>query len=331
VQVLKVLIVEYSWKVRFLVKASNCLRQIVKDSLLPTLSYTGSKTKLDFQDSEKDDREDMRRIAEMQIIRLKVRIETVVLFLSRSLNILSASDLMQSTTETDESHIYYRMTTIWYVVRNLPEFSPCMVQNSLRGLSTADMCVHVPADVWNFGTVNKDKIPLLQWYHYASLRGLCRKNLLIYKSKKAENDLVRKIHRLQNAALIASASKLTSETPYSANDEIFDRLAFLAHELGLERLEDNVSTVTSLSKRRVKERDFTRKINPGYLSEDEEGYIDGPWEVHALSHHSRLMVLNLERYGPEDWRMLAQKAKEVAHYKNKLCHFINSEGTLVPC
>ncbi|KAF2795644.1 hypothetical protein K505DRAFT_381972 [Melanomma pulvis-pyrius CBS 109.77] len=309
------------WKVRFLVKASKFLQNLVKDP--------DPKTEPPLLDL--DDRKAMRHIAEKQINRLKLRIEAVVLFLARSLHRSSASDLMQSTPETDESHVYYRMITIWYAIKNLPEFDAHKVRKSLKTSTTLDMNAHIPADVWNFGSVNKDKIPLLQWYHYGSLRGLVGMGILCYGSEREEVDLIKKIHRLQNAALMASAAKLTSNTRYSANDEIFDRLAFLAHELGLETLEDKVCKVASLSRRRVKKRDYTRKINPGFSEGDEDVPIDGPWEVHALSHHSRLMVLNLERYSQDDWRTLTQKAEEVESFKNKLCHFINSEGTLVPC
>ena len=70
--------------------------------------------------------------------------------------------------------------------------------------------------------------------------------------------------------------------------------------MGLENLDSNFCTIASLSMRRVKERDFTRSINPGWLLEGEDGYTDGPWEVHALCHHSCLMVLSLERDDSED-------------------------------
>jgi hypothetical protein len=141
-----------------------------------------------------------------------------------------------------------------------------------------------------------------------------------------QRSLEPKVHQLKRAVLITSAAKLSSKRPYCANDEIIDRLSFLAEELQLEG-----SLVASLAERRITGRDFTRYLNPGSLENDGDGDTDGPWEVHALCHHSRLVVLRLESYNMEDWRTVEQRAEEVSLYKEKICQFFNSEATLVAC
>ncbi|KAF2471305.1 uncharacterized protein BDR25DRAFT_368108 [Lindgomyces ingoldianus] len=274
----------------------------------------------------------MRYIAQEQLGRIKGRIKGIVYFLVQVLDpdgsLNRTIGLFKTQSSADETDSYYIMITLWYVVRNLPDFD--WPRARMRNISKANTKMPpLPADDnKNFGEMNKDKIPLLQWYHHGSILQLCGKGFLS-KSWEENGLRAKKVHRLRNAAWITSAIKI-SRSPYCANDEIFDRLSFLGHELGLEELEGSASTIAKLSMKRIKERDFTRYLNPGWLSPQEEGYIEGPWEVHALCHHSRLMTLSLEYHYSEDRKTLEQKAEEVELYKKK-CHFINSEATLVPC
>jgi hypothetical protein len=131
---------------------------------------------------------------------------------------------------------------------------------------------------------------------------------------------------------MALAVKVSAKHPYSGEDEIVDRLAFLATELGLDQSESKSgATVAALATRRIKRRDFTRLINPGLLPDLEEGDTGGPWEIHALSHHSRLMVANLEEYDAGVLTIREQWTEEVEKFRSKFCEFLTSEATLVPC
>ena len=117
-----------------------------------------------------------------------------------------------------------------------------------------------------------------------------------------------------------------------AEDEIFDRLSFVSDELGLEDLgPKSVGTVESLSMKRVKQRDFTRSLNPGWLPRGEEGSTSGPWEIHALCHHSRLVVLTKEEKSEQDWRAKEHTKAEAESFRQKICTFLNAGGTLIPC
>jgi hypothetical protein len=159
---------------------------------------------------------------------------------------------------------------------------------------------------------------------------LCEKKVLDVSWR--ESDLEGKVERLGNAAKMVSSGKLSSRQPYVADDEIFDRLSFLSDELGLEILEpEDVGTVASLSMKRVKQRDYTRTLNPGWIPRDEDGSTSGPWEIHALCHHSRLVVLTKEEKSKQDWRTREHTHSEAAGFRKSICTFFNAEGTLIPC
>ncbi|KAF7506296.1 hypothetical protein GJ744_011869 [Endocarpon pusillum] len=319
------------WKVRFLPKVYKFLSNLKRhrqDRARPTLS--GSDTKEDtnknlhpeFSKFDTYDRERMLDVAENQLIRILDSVENVGLFLSEVL--LSGTDrptpLLQDSRTPDESEYYYIMITIWYAIKSFPKRN-WEFKDILEGFDKLQAKLScLPPQDRNFGKANKDKIPLLQWYHYGSILSLSRQGIL--PPSWQTDGLDRKVSRLGRAARIALAAKLLSKSPYSAEHEIVDRLAFLARELDLENLKDDVDTVASLSIRRVKQRDFTRYINPGWLPPHEEGYTSGPWEIHALCHNSRLNVLSLE----DEWR-----TEEVQSYKEKICHFLNSEAMLVSC
>ncbi|ERF69363.1 hypothetical protein EPUS_09270 [Endocarpon pusillum Z07020] len=317
------------WKVRFLAKVYKflfSLDQPGRDQARPIFSESDTKEDtnknlyLDLSEFDRNDRKCMLGVAENQRNRILDTVENVVRFLSEVLRDQTdhPNPLLQDSRTPDESDYYYITITIWYVIKSFPERN-WELKDSSNDKEQAN-CSYLPANDCNFGKANKDKIPLLQWYHYGSILSLSRQGILpnIWQTE----GLDRRVSRLGRAARIALAAKLLSKSPYSVEDEIVDRLAFLAHELGLENLNDNVDTVASLSIRRVKQRDFTRYINPGWLPPHEEGYTSGPWEIHALCHNSRLNVLSLED---------ERKAEEVQSYKQKLCHFLNSEAMVVSC
>jgi hypothetical protein len=230
-----------------------------------------------------------------------------------------------------EANYYYVMITLWYVVKNHSyEEWKKGICDPLWKKAKAKLCdgKRLPPDDCNFGTDVRDKVPLLMWYYYGSVLKLCDGKVLPVKWREAGLKL--KVSRLGKVAKVSSAAKLLSGESYVPNDEIVDRLAFLASELDLARLDGSLGTVTSLIKRRVKQRDYTRYINPGCLSPGEEGSTSGPWEVHALCHHSRLTVFILENTDIDDGRMVVENAEVFKGYKKKLCEFLNSEATIVP-
>ncbi|KAJ4357329.1 uncharacterized protein N0V89_001904 [Didymosphaeria variabile] len=341
------------WKIRFLIKVHLFLGRVIQHSLQVSKSTNddgrSGNHSASLSDLDPVDKETMRDIAAEQQRRIQNRIEGVVRFLVLALREPNSSPFTNVDNSGDMSNYYYMMITLWYSIRNFSSEKPstptslCSEQPSfhwerslMQGLGEkAEHAAHLPNNDENFGMVNKDKIPLLQWYQYGSILELCRLGYLPPIWNRQDR-LPRRVHQLRNAALVASAAKYSSRSPYSANDEIVDRLAFLGYELGLEEgLDRNSHTVASFARKRVKERDFTRTINPGWLPAEGDGSIDGPWEVNALCHHSRLMVVNLEYDQPmaksSDWRSEDQREEEVELYKGKLFHFINSEATLVPC
>jgi hypothetical protein len=272
----------------------------------------------------------MLDIAEAQLHRIHGHIEGVVRFLVNALlEPSSDTPLMPDDVVPGESNYYYVMITLWYVVRNHPhekwKTDICKACGKMAQAKLYDG-KRLPPDNCNFGTDARGKIPLLMWYHYGSVLGLCREGIL--PPEWREVGLEWKVSRLGKVAKVSSAAKLSSNQSYAPDDEIIDRLAFLAGELGLEHLDGSLGTVTSLTARRVKQRDYTRYINPGSLSPGEEGCTSGPWEIHALCHHSRLAIFSLESTELDN---SVENAEVFEGYKRKLCKFLNSEATIVPC
>jgi hypothetical protein len=275
----------------------------------------------------------MLDIAKAQLDRIHGHIEGVVRFLVNALlEPSSDTPLMPDDFVPGESNYYYVMITLWYVVRNHPhekwKTDICKACGKKAQAKLYDGN-RLPPDNCNFGTDARDKIPLLMWYHYGSVLCLCQEGIL--PTEWGEVGLELKVSRLGKVAKVSSAAKLSSNQSYAPDDEIVDRLAFLAGELGLEHLDGSLGTVTSLTVRRVKQRDYTRYINPGSLSPGEEVCTSGPWEIHALCHHSRLVIFSLENAELDDWRTMVENAEDFEGYKRKLCEFLNSEATLVPC
>jgi hypothetical protein len=61
------------------------------------------------------------------------------------------------------------------------------------------------------------------------------------------------VSSLAKAVKISAAAKFSSQQPYTADDEIIDRLSFPSDELGLEpRGRSEIGPITSISMKRVK-------------------------------------------------------------------------------
>jgi len=281
--------------------------------------------------------EDMLRIAHAQSELIGSRIKRIMLYLVKALlEPGSSAVLMPENFVQGESNYYYVMITVWYVVNKYPDdtWLPKLQMDSWEeNRGPLFDSTRLPQDNWPFGKGIRDKVALLKWYHYGSILKLLKKGAI----PKAWNevDLSQKVHSLRTAAKMALAVKVSSKHPYSGENEIVDRLAFLATELGLEDLDQPGSmsgaTVAALATRRIKQRDFTRLINPGLLPAQEEGDTGGPWEIHALSHHSRLMVANLEKCDADNLAVREQWGEEVEKFRSKFCEFLTSEATIIPC
>ena len=73
--------------------------------------------------------------------------------------------------------------------------------------------------------------------------------------------------------------------------------------------------VSSITSRRILERDYTHYLNPGNLLGGEKGPTSGPWEIHALCYHSRLLVENYQ-YKKNDEKTREQKVEDVEKYRS---------------
>ncbi len=287
----------------------------------------------------------MREIVKYQLHRIEHNIWNIIRYLVRALlKPNSQSSLMPDSQMPGMSNYYYVMVTIWYVAWNFPKWDWSWkeaINTSGWHFENSALFRHLPSDNWALDLVEGEKLPLLRWYHYGAILLLSQKNGMLPDSWKegralGGTTLEAKVHKLAKAAKIAAAAKLSSTRPYNAEDEIIDRLSFLSDELGLEpRRPRRVGTIASLTMKRIKEREHTRALNPGWLSHMEEGFVSGPWEIHALCHHSRLVVLSLEEKNPDTKRSTRltpeEREQEISTYKSKIYQFLNSEGTLVPC
>lgn len=287
---------------------------------------------------------------EYQMDRIQNAIEDVVRYLAKAMleqfSNTPKTPMMPDRHIPGESNNYYVMMTLWYVWKYFNQHFEKLGKDykfdwqddpaKRRNRSYLPFLLEshrLPSKNWTFAAPDRDKVKLLQWYHYGSLLKLCQAKVLDDSWLKLDPGLDNdRITRLANAAKIVSSGKLSSRVPYVAEDEIFDRLSFLSDELYLENLKPNeVSNVTSLSMKRVKQRDFTRTLNPGWVPRDVEESTSGPWEIHALCHHSRLVVLTKEEKGKQGWRTREHTHTEATDFRERISNFLNAEGTLIPC
>ncbi|KAI1154425.1 hypothetical protein F4825DRAFT_472164 [Nemania diffusa] len=352
------------WKVRFLVKMHHFLAGLEKYSnghTSPKISNEkdekAEKQKVERADSIPEvpaffsefdgyDRTQMLNIATSQCNRIQDAIEHIVFFL---VELLAPSKpnaeegylthLLRPQCRTDQSEFYYITMTIWYVVKSFRK-TKWKSPSRLRNFTQVDMTNScIPPDNHNFGAVDKRKISLLKWYHYGSLLSLADRDVL--PSYWRSSTMKKRVYSLSNAATMACTGSTASNSHYSVDDEIVDRLSFIANELGMEEFDATAETVTSTSIQRVRGREFTKYLNPGVSLPNGRGYsfqeTSGPWEIHALCHNSRIHILTLESdseyvKATRNCRGTNEtREEEVAMYKNKVYRFLNSEVTLIPC
>ncbi|GAW21822.1 hypothetical protein ANO14919_113470 [Xylariales sp. No.14919] len=328
------------WKVRFLAKVHHFLAGLKNGRNGQDASQQGEESDrnpLDFfSEFDEHDRAQMINIATSQCIRIRDAIEGVISFLVELLLQPNSAPLCPQYS-TDQSEFYYITMTIWYVVKSFRKTkweSPRRLSDFKRKQLTES---RIPPDNHNFGAIDKRKITLLKWYHYGSLLSLADRGILPPYWRSA---MKKRVYSLSNAATIACTGSTDIKTHYSVDDEIVDRLSFLAHELGMEEFDATAETVTSASIQRIRGREFTKYLNPGIPLLKGLGYsfqeTSGPWEIHALCHNSRVNVLTLESEGDyikatKDFRGKETRQEEIALYKNKVYRFLNSEATLIPC
>jgi hypothetical protein len=301
------------------------------------------------QSSTQNKPEAVKSIEEFQMERIQTKVENVIRYLAK---VLLDESLANSRTRVmperhvpGESNYYYVMITIWYVwkyfkeqFKDVPDWKlewtgRVQLANLKRNNPVLYAAKRLPSDNWAFAKADREKVALLQWYHYGSLLNLCKDGILSESWLQSDlTSLERKVARLAKAAKMVSSAKLSSRESYVADDEIFDRLSFVSDELGLENLQssNDIGIIESLAMSRVKQRDFTRSLNTGWLPKDDEESTSGPWEIHALCHHSRLVVLTKEEKSKQDWRTEKHTKAEAEIFRQKICTFLNAEGTLNP-
>lgn len=278
----------------------------------------------------------IEKIAGFQLERIQQNIESVLHYLANTwLSSDSSTPLMPDSQPSGHLSYYYVLTTIWYVKRNFPEkHYPQWKWDWKKSLAESkEDCLmfksgRLPSDNWSFVESEGEQVPFLQWYHYGSMLALHQQGILRWEC----SGLDEKVSTMAKAAKTFAAAKLSSRRPYCTDDEIIDRLSFLSDELGLQpRQRGQIGAVAAASIKRVKRRDNTRFLNPGWLQPGSKETTSGPWEVHALCHHSRLMALSLEEKDNQDWRAKEHTKEEIESYKQRIYSFRNAEGTLISC
>lgn len=240
---------------------------------------------------------------------------------------------------------YYVMITICYVVRNYPKarwcWQDCVGQDATP---IKDAC----AD-WGFGdlkgllpsrrtspglhrshAVTRVRTAMLEWLHHESILSLqqdCLSGSVIPSAWHTGSNL-KKAENSRYAAKTELVRRIASAQPYRPDDEVADRLAFLAQEMWPEL--DEAEQIANRITRRIEEREVTRTIDLCHFDPGHERSDEGPWEVHALCHHSRFAVaiqkMCIARHGARK-----ETEEQVEHYRKKFYPFLTSEASLTPC
>jgi len=233
---------------------------------------------------------------------------------------------------------YYVMPTIWYVLRNIPESKLWHIWPSKEDLVIIDDTKlmdgsRLPKEDWTFEAPEATRAALLTWFHYGSILKLWDTGF--HLNEYTSSILGLKVRQLEMTAKTALAAKLSSRLPYVAEDEIVDRLSFLSAELRLETVRTcQVGTITSLTIKRIRQRDGTHTLKPGWFPEDHLVATSGPWEIHTLCHHSHLLSMCLERIldtdGACNWPGERTSSSPRSSIQ-RISSFLNVEGTLTAC
>ncbi|KAK3306495.1 uncharacterized protein B0T15DRAFT_142806 [Chaetomium strumarium] len=322
------------WKVRFLVKAQEFLAKTYEDTLHEKTSQnpvgdTGFHRNVG--------------IAELHGRLLQSDIERILLFVLSFLEPRNgrwpAFLMPQPQTKDDFRSPYYVIITIWYLIKKGYRTASMGHMHTLdKGPSW--LAERLPSQHFHFDKDTEGEVLMLNWIYYGSIAHLVDPpgdlKPWLNNTWGVASDLHDKVLRLRRAAKIALAAKVSSRRPYVPSDEVVDRLAFLAHELDLEQdqQEHHGAHVCSLVMSRVRDRVYTKTINPGSIDwEDQSGHrdISAPWEIFVLSHHSRLVMANLEAGKSANKAGVARRAREIEKYKGRFSVFLTANASLMPC
>lgn len=323
-----------SWKTRFLIKVDEILSAVTNHKYPTNDTTNGFQNECEYRKTV--------ATAEGTIRRVRGVISGIMTYLVRALLSSASSPLPVLIPEDTavEPNYFYVMITICYLAHKYPSTKwswqtdhGCTWGFGILGGRLPSRMANPLAPTNN--AVAKVKYAFLEWLHYQSISSLQNSFTSPRVIPAQWSVSQQRIEALQYSAKAALIARLASAEPYRADDEIADRLAFLAEEMwpAVEAATRIASRITQ----RIEEREYTRVIDVCRPNAIRGGFDDGPWEVHALCHHSRLVVAckrlicatRLVVFETSSAREDAQF--EVEHYRKKFYPFLTTEASLMPC
>ncbi|KAK3290899.1 uncharacterized protein B0H64DRAFT_446714 [Chaetomium fimeti] len=312
------------WKTRFLVKVDKVLSRALLDE---EELYVGTDSTL--------------KAAQETINRVRRAISGILRFVVQEL-LKSDERLSLATPDDGDFHRHcYPLITVCYIVHAYPDtdwtrdkVTPAegKLDGSDRNHSILGFRVDGPLPRNGYPVIKVEKA-LLCHLHGRSIFSLQQKGLLPAVESCDEFEL----HHLEKAARTALVKRISSARQYEAGDEVSERLVFLAHELwGKEGDNDhNNETVSCLNRilKREERREYTTTINLSDSDPEKGQTWAGPWEVHVLCHHSRLMMAHhrIKHDKSKSREARADGQEHLEYFKRKLCDFLTCEASLTPC
>lgn len=352
----------HSWKMRFLVKVDQLLYSVVRaavDALLSPGERRDDRTPSLQAQYEHDSlmsasttgerwykgSDDDIIVAEATIRRIRNAVGETMAYMVETLlkKTLSQAILLPDAAAGDLSH-YYVMITLCYVVRNYPKARWCW-QDELEQDTT--QTTRASAD-WGLSVLasrlpsrrtspglhrshagTRVRTTMLEWLHHESIFSLQQDFLSgsVIPSEWHYGGTFVLAGNARQAAKSELMRKIAYAHSYRPDDEVEDRLAFLSQEMwpDLDEAEQIANRVT----KRIEERDVTRTIDLCRFDPGQERSAEGPWELHALCHHSRFVVAVQKMYMAR--RGGGEVTEErVEHYRKLLYPFFTSEASVTP-
>lgn len=354
----------HSWKIRFLVKVDQLLYSVVRaavnalrerrDDRTPSLQAqcdhdtlmsapaTGERW---YKGSDDD-----IRVAEATIRRIRHVVgETMAYIVEALLKKTPTRVILLPDAAAGDLSYYYVMITICYVARRYPKARWCW-QDELEqdkpqdatqtprasadwGLSA--LASHLPSRRTSPGlhrshAGTRVRTAMLEWLHHESVLSLFHQDSPsrpVIPSEWLLGDTLMWVENSRQAAKTELMRKIAYAHSYRPDDEVEDRLAFLADEMwpGQAEARQMADRVT----RRIEEREVTRTIELCHFDPGQQRSAEGPWELHALCHHSRFVVAAQKTYmGRRESREVTEE--RVEHYRQRLYPFFTSEASLTP-
>lgn len=252
--------------------------------------------------------------------------------------------------DRDTMDSYHILPSFWYVIRNHHDLLYEGFRDDL--LERISKFVTTLQDV-DSACRDSLKSAILQWYHYD-----CAIKIIIWLISKAELrfrtpqydpnesaiddtqqeaitpdseeskrlgektellvELLDEMELYKAAATRAIVLRTASRSPYTASDEECDRLLSVAGELAIS---DHAACIRH-AKMRIKSRAKTSMVNSGDVPSEYHSIFRvpkfSPWELHALCHHSRLLI-----------RDELENDKNAETMKRCL-EFLSAEATVIP-